>query len=111
MVRERAHYEYFFTEYFGLTREDYRGKSVSWTLVAGRWEAWSGQILISRELGGAIGRHGGSMNRDVPRSAKKRVADSRSCAKAPTRSNGRPGFTVASLLPERGAERWDEMCS
>jgi ubiquinone/menaquinone biosynthesis C-methylase UbiE len=28
MVRECAHYEYFFTEYFGLTRDDYRGKSV-----------------------------------------------------------------------------------
>jgi SAM-dependent methyltransferase len=28
MERERAHYEYFFTEYFGLTREDYRDKAV-----------------------------------------------------------------------------------
>lgn len=28
MARERGHYEYFFTEYFGLTREDYRGKAI-----------------------------------------------------------------------------------
>lgn len=28
MVRERGHYEYFFTEYFGLTREDYRGTAI-----------------------------------------------------------------------------------
>ena len=28
MDRERGHYEYFFTEYFGLTRDDYRDRSV-----------------------------------------------------------------------------------
>jgi ubiquinone/menaquinone biosynthesis C-methylase UbiE len=28
MARERAHYEHFFTEHFGLTREDYRGQAI-----------------------------------------------------------------------------------